>query len=114
MQSDDFARTTSSGENTEEGFVVGHLEYHLPSTNFERACYVNNFVQSFDWGAWAREVRRYMRDPTLVRSARLTTCIKLITAHLRAERFCEGHLQGVLKSGHMIAILRRLSQLEEK
>ena len=52
-----------------------------------------------------------MSDPSLVASARLTTCIKLITASLRYERFCDGHLGAVIKAGHITAILRRLEQL---
>lgn len=35
------------------------------------ACYENGFVQSFDWGAWAKESRRDMREPALVQSAKL-------------------------------------------
>jgi hypothetical protein len=52
-----------------------------------------------------------MSDPALVACARLTTCIKLITASLGYERFCDGHLEEVIKSGHIAAILRRLEQL---
>jgi len=44
---------------------------------------------------------------------RLATCIKLITASLRYERFCDGHLGDVIKSGHIAAILRRLKQLAD-
>jgi hypothetical protein len=63
---------------------------------FMKVCYENGFVQPFDWGVWAKEARRYMGDPALVGTARLATCIKLITARLRAERFCDGHLEEVL------------------
>ena len=44
---------------------------------------------------------------------RLTTCIKLIMASVRYERFCDGHLGEVIKSGHIAAILRRLEQLAD-
>jgi hypothetical protein len=40
--------------------------------------------------------------------------IQAVTRFLSAERFCEGHLQSVLRSGHIIAILRRPTQMEEK
>jgi hypothetical protein len=94
--------------------VLGHLMYHPAVCEFERACYESGLVQSFDWGAWSDEVRKYIDDARLLGSADLGICIKLITAHLRAERFCEGHLEGVLRSGHINAILRRLKQLEEE
>ena len=75
------------------------------------AAYVNGLVLSFDRGAWPQEARRYMSDHLLVASANLETCIKLLTAQLRAERFFYGHVQSVLKSGHITAILRRLERL---
>jgi len=105
---DDFARIIHSCDATEEEPVVGHLEYHPEVYKFMEACYQNGLVLGFDWGAWSDEALRYMSDPQLVRSASLPTCLKLLTSHLRAERFCDGHLQSVLKSGHIAAILRRL------
>jgi hypothetical protein len=111
MNPDEFAHIIPHPDSTEDCHVVGHLEYHRTVYEFMKACYENGFVQSFDWPAWGREARRYMGDRALVRSARLATCIKLITAHLRDERFCDGHLQDVLMSGHITGILRRLEQL---
>jgi hypothetical protein len=97
----------------EDKFVVGRSEYHPAVYEFMRACYDHGLVQPFDWPAWAREGRRYMSDLSLVASAKLTTCIKLITASLRYERFCDGHLGEVIKSGHIAAILRRLEKLAD-
>ena len=77
---------------------MGRLRYHQAVYDFERACYDNGFVQSLDWPAWTAEGRRYISDPALVASARLATCIKLITASLRYERFCDGHLAILAKS----------------
>jgi len=88
---DDFARYCESADRTEEGPTIGHLKYH-PTVY--------------------REARRYMSDHLLVASANLETCIKPLTAQLPAERFCDGHLQSVLKSGHITAILRRLERLK--
>jgi len=105
---DNFARIIPSSGETEEGPVVGHLEYHPEVYKFMKTSYKNGLVLGFDWGAWSHEALRYMNDPQLVRTASLTTCLKLLTAHLRAERFCDGHLQSVLKTGHITAVLRRL------
>lgn len=107
---ENLARTIRTPEGT---IVLGCVEYHPAVRRFEKACYENGFIQTFDWPAWARTARRYMRNPELVASARLSTCVKLITAHIRCERFCDGHLQVVLSSGHISAILRRLLQLAE-
>jgi|SRR5215467_6755891 len=91
--------------------VLGCVEYHPTVREFVRVCYENGLVQSFDWPGWSPTARQYMRDSKLVASARLSTCTKLITAHIRCERFCDCHLEVVLKSGHLQAILRRLKQL---
>jgi hypothetical protein len=35
----------------------------------------------------------------------------LLTAHLRQERFCEGHLLTAFEGGHLTAIMRRADAL---
>ena len=107
---DDFAHLVGSTDVPGEIPFMGHLEYHPAVYKFIDACYENGMVLSFDWEAWSEEARRYMGDPQLVMAAGLNTCMKLLTTHLRAERFCDGHLEGVLRSGHIIAILRRFQQ----
>ena len=111
LRPDDFSRSVCLPGNEGVCYGIGQVEFHPAVYDFINACYENGFVQPFNWPAWAREARRYMADPELVASARLLTCIKLITGHLRYERFCDGHLHSVFESGHLIAILRRLQQL---
>lgn len=69
------------------------------------------FVEPFDWPAWHTEAQRYYSNPREIETANLSVLQKLVTIHLRKERFCEGHLDTVLRSGHMVAILRRLRVL---
>jgi len=111
IRPDDFAHLVGSTDVAGEIPFMGHLEYHPAVYKFIDACYENGMVLSFDWGAWSHKARRYMTDPQLVMSCGLNTCKKLLTTHLRAERFCDGHLQEVLRSGHITAILRRLKKL---
>ena len=68
----------------------------------------------FDWTSWRKEAERYQTDPKALETADLLTLRKLLTVHVRAERFTEGHLANVFGSGHIIAILRRLKQIREK
>lgn len=42
------------------------------------------------------------------------TLRKLLTAHVRADRFSEGHLASVLESRHITAMLRRLKRIREQ
>jgi len=72
------------------------------------------FVQSFDWPAWKPEAEKFISTPQLVRGADIETCIKLITTHIRAERFSDGHFAEMVRVGHILEILRRLAQLEPR
>ena len=110
---ENLARVVKPPALAEDRLVIGHLEYHSAVHEFKQACYDNGFVQPFDWPAWGKEGGRYVNDSALVGTARLKTCIKLITASLRYERFCDGYLGEVIKSGHITAILRRLKRLAD-
>ena len=68
-------------------------------------------VQSFDWPSWRENAERYIENPELVQHADLETLQKLITTHLRAERFISGHIAQMIDNGHLLAILQRLSTL---
>ena len=83
------------------------------SRQFYKAIYKHHWAIGFDWGAWGDEARSYMEDPDKLRTADIETIRKLLTAHVRADRFIEGHFFRVLESGHIIAILRRLKQIRE-
>jgi ADP-ribosyl-[dinitrogen reductase] hydrolase len=84
---------------------------------------VNEFIDAlrkqdmiipFDWKSWRTEAKRYQTDAEALETADLLTLCKLLTVHVRAERFAEGHLASVFESGHITAILHRLKQIREK
>lgn len=94
-------------------------EGHLPSfsytpavLDFIRALSGNGFIQPFDWMNW-REGEQLIDKPTLIRKANLQTLRKLLTSHVRADRFSEGHLAGTFESGHMKMILTRLAEVHK-
>jgi hypothetical protein len=79
---------------------------------FVQALYDHGWIDhGFEWTAWAEQAQRYERDAALVAHADLPTLRKLLTAHVRADRFCDGHLAAVWRSGHLLAILERLTAL---
>ncbi|MEQ9453180.1 MAG: DUF6508 domain-containing protein [Phycisphaeraceae bacterium] len=80
---------------------------------FERLAYDAGLVVPFDWGSWQDEAARLTNDPQALSRAALPTLQKLITTHIRKERFCEGHLNAILASGHLLALLKRLQQLHK-
>jgi hypothetical protein len=114
IKPDDFSHSVRLPGQEDVCYGVGFVEFHPAVNAFIEACYDNGFVQSFDWPASAGEAQQYMADPKLVASASLTTCIKLVTGHIRYERFCDGPLHWQFESGHLTAILRRLEELAEK
>lgn len=78
------------------------------------AFYKNGFVQQFDAHAFFnKNASRYIEDETLIQTADLTTCVKLITAHCRCDHFCNGHFDETVECGHFTAILRRLAELRQ-
>lgn len=80
---------------------------------FVRTLYDQGVVLAFDWTQWKGEVERYQTDPKLLQQADLLTIRKLLTAHVRADRFTEAHLATVFERGDIVAILRRLKQIRQ-
>jgi hypothetical protein len=76
--------------------------------------YKQHMIISFDWRSWSAEAERYQSDPDALKVADLLTLRKLLTAHVRADRFVEGHLAKVFESGHITAILRRFQQIRDE
>ncbi len=72
----------------------------------------NNFVQEgFDWVSWQSRAAKYYRNKKQIESARLETCVKLLTLHDRKDRYCANHFGVMVTEGHIQAILARLVQL---
>ena len=98
---------------TEDGSLQLSLEplYHPAVQALMHSFNENHFVQPFDWVHWQSTADTFHRDPNLLAQASLETCIELITLHVRKDRFCGGHFGAMVRSGHITAILRRLSEL---
>jgi hypothetical protein len=82
-------------------------------SQFHEAVNANGFVFPFDWSAWQDEAERYYENPELLRTADVQELRKLITLHVRKDRFCDGHLPHMVQCGHITAILQRLRELRK-
>jgi len=91
--------------------TVGYYEYSRAAASFIDAVYASGLVEPFDWPAWTERAHQLMSQPEALARARLATIRRLITFHVRKERFCEGHIANVLETGHMVAVLRRAREL---
>lgn len=81
---------------------------------FIDALHKQDVIIPFDWTSWSEEAEHYQTDAEALETADLLTLCKLLTVHVRADRFVEGHLASVFENGHITAILRRLKQIREK
>jgi hypothetical protein len=75
---------------------------------------LNKLIVVFDWPEWTDEAEALMENPDALANADLLTLRKLITTHVRAERFNEGHLAGQFENGHLLVILQRLKEIQEQ
>ena len=93
---------------------IPYFSYSHGVTDFIQTLYQQQVIIPFDWPNWGQEAQHYQIEPGALEGADLPTLRKLLTAHVRADRFSEGHLASVLKSGHITAILRRLKQIRDQ
>jgi len=96
----------------------GQHPYYAESTDvraFVSTLHQHHITFPFDWPSWQQEeANRYVDRPETMAQADLLTLRKLLTVHIRADRFVEGHLAHMLENGHVISILRRLQAIREE
>lgn len=80
-------------------------------SRFLDACYKNGFIVRFDWESWDAEARETMALADRVAAADLPRLRRLLTWHVRQNRFERDHLASMIAGGHMLAILRRVKEL---
>ncbi len=102
------------GQWVEQGGQFPHFSFSPEVDELISTLYRQNIIISFDWTGWSDEAERYRSDPKALAAADLLTLRKLLTTHVRADRFAEGHLASVFESGHITAILRCLKQIRDK
>lgn len=79
-------------------------------SRFMDACYKNGFVVKFDWEHWEAEALALESDPARLQNADRATLRRLLTWHVRQNRFARTHLASKIASGHILALLRRLRE----
>ena len=90
---------------------IFNARYRLVVRRLLKSLQQNNFVQPYNWGRWQLEAAKYLKRRKSLETASLETCIKLLTLHIRKERFCTGHFGAMIKAGHIQKILKRLAVL---
>ena len=109
------------GNEVEPGvFAMPWSQLSKEATRFYELCYADAWIlPDFDWSKWGRtrEAKNLLTDtnnpspgPKLM-DATPEQLAKLLTAVVRADRFCEGYLQEAFGSGLLLAIVRRAREL---
>ncbi len=101
--------------NTPGACTMPWVDYTDDVREFIRQLYDLQVVAPFDWGTWTQERGNELwEDPQRLAEASLEECRMLLAAHLRADRFTEGHLLHAFESGHIVRILRRVEWLIDR
>jgi hypothetical protein len=92
-----------------EKSVMPWCELSNEASQFLKALHDEGFVVGFDWGEWQNEAKAYFYSLEKLVSADLRTIQRLLTLHVRKDRFCEGHFAEMLENGRIADILEQLS-----
>ena len=77
---------------------------------FIQALHDHGWIVAFDWVRWELGPR-LDQHRELIATARVETLRRLLTCHVRADHFTDGHLLYAFESGGFTVILRRLQHL---
>lgn len=107
-----FKDKTNSFYTIENGNFYDPFKYSSEVYQFINILYKHNFIIVFDHPSWQPEALKYIENPKLLESTNILTLRKLLTLHVRKERFCSGHLAATVDTGHLVKILERLGELK--
>ncbi|MBU1014808.1 MAG: hypothetical protein KKG99_17575 [Bacteroidetes bacterium] len=84
-------------------------------TQFLQQLDISGFNLIFDYQAWLEEQSyEKLSDLDFLQKADLDTLRKLMTAHIRTERFLTGHLKEQFGNGYMAIFFARLEELYQQ
>ena len=105
----------SETNESEEGIFSFHAyNYNQKVDEFIKTLYKEYFIIDFDWPSWQDQAEQLCSNTELIKTADIFTIQKLLTTHIRKERFCNGHLACMLRDGNILAILQRLKEIRKK
>ena len=100
-------------ERGQESTTLPSYQFDEILESFVSACHKHGWITSAAWPAWQKSAERLMGDKTALAVADAQTIRKLITFHIRKERFREGHLAAMFQVGHIVSLLRRLAEIRQ-
>jgi hypothetical protein len=118
LENPDFhAGAFSPARKTESGaLTMPYVVYSDVVEDFVKAAYDHGCVLTgFRWAEWAHaaEAQALCHDPSKLARATPEQLLRLLTAIIRQDRFCEGVLLRAFKMGLMLGIVRRAAAILE-
>jgi len=108
-----FKNTKNSFYKVDKKLSLDPFTYSVRVYSFIKDLYENNFIIRFNHSCWQEEALKYFNDPKLLDSANLLILRKLLTLHVRKDRFCAGHFAHMIDTGHILNILKRLKIIRD-
>ncbi|MDC0672343.1 DUF6508 domain-containing protein [Nannocystis radixulma] len=99
---------------TRQGSWIPRLVDAPEVQQLQQALARHGFVVAFDWPSWRAEAEHYQSDPATLAGASLADVCRLLTVHLRSDRFVAGQFASAVASGQIAAILRRLRAIRDE
>ena len=87
------------------------IDFMKVVSRFMDACYKNGFVVRFDWETWESQGQGFVQSPGSLTGADMAVLRRLLTWHIRQNRFTKNHVATMIASGHILAILKCLRAL---
>ena len=75
--------------------------------SFIQLFYKSKLLVNFRWQDWQKEALKFFENPLLVNEASEEEVLKLLTQHIRKDRFFDGHLGEMIETKHISQILER-------
>jgi len=96
-------------------YATRYVAFSEDIERFITCLYDTDIVAGTDWTTWLREGgEAFYVEPDRLAEATLEQCRMLLIAHVRADRFSEGHLLETLRSGHLVQLLQRIRTLVDQ
>ena len=62
-----------------------------------------------DYDYVPKTVGEWFEKPDFIEQASIADIKSMLTFIIRGERFCDGHIEGMIEAGHVLAVLHRLA-----
>lgn len=94
--------------------TLPRFRFDETARGFIQALYDHGWIATdFDWRDWMDTAQEITETPGAIEAADAETIRKLLTTHVRYDRFCYDHLAAIFAEGQVVRLLQRLRAIRE-